>query len=541
MNPPTEESPMDVLYWQAAQRDDAALARAVADRRTLKSVWAMDQAALLDDYFYYLKRLGLWQVLEKLRPEEGERFIVPFMQLVMIYLAKQACGIGSMNALPEVLFSDQSAMRLIGFNAHQLRQGICRRGLWRRKARVKYGPVCPEMLANHIAKMGAKTVEELFNKAIRLLARSGVFPPRIVASIDATDVRTTRRYKGCGAVTRKKRTRDKTGRLHEIQITVFGWKVWAVMENTLCIPLAIRIAPIQTPDNVMTRPLIQQAQNNLGKWAVLDTVLLDRGFLDGEDLWWIREQGIHFVTPAKETMHVWDEAQRLAESGPPTDVFPRQRVETLHHGQGQKAWTEQVATTVVGVPALNTYDAFGPPGHADQAHRKNFQPYPIHAVVVQTFQGNRQPSQGTPCVLLTDLDVSNPFLAFDAYDQRSLIENGLWRNGKQYWHLNHPPQRNEGAVTSHVYLSLMTIALTVCFRRWADTQTAALEQNKKIGIQRYWRQLAAQNASKVIAFLEDRYGVFYLSEVLCLAGIPILEPQPNARSLEHLRIQYHLP
>lgn len=36
--------------------------------------------------------------------------------------------IGSMKALPLLLLSDEALMQLMGFNAQEVRQGICQRG-----------------------------------------------------------------------------------------------------------------------------------------------------------------------------------------------------------------------------------------------------------------------------------------------------------------------------------------------------------------------------------------------------------------------------
>lgn len=534
-----EEGCMDVLSWQVVRRDDEVVARALWEDRRVKSIWAMDQTALLDDYFYYLGRLGVLDAVGKTHPWEGKRFLVPFCQLIMLYLAKQACGIESMNALPEVLFSNEGAMRLLGFNAYQIRNGVCQRGQWRRQDPDKYGPVCPEMLAANIAKMGHERVEELFNRSIRYIARTGILPKKLTVSLDATDILTTEKYEGCGRVARKKTEKDKRGKLQTIEVMVHGWKLWGVMECSLGIPLALRIAPIQTVDNTYTRSIIEQAEKNLGKWAKIENVVLDRGFIDGEDLWWIKERGFHFVIPAKSDMHVHGEARRLAERSDKENIFPANRIEKVKHGYGKKAWIEEIETSLVGIRGLTCYDAYGPEGEAKKGNRKNFEGKPINAVVVTLFDG-KEPRSGKPCVLMTDLDVDDPFVVFDLYDQRSLIENGLWRSGKQYWNLSHAPRKTEGAVISHCYLTMMTMALTACFRSWADEQAEKLQSGKKLGIERYWRKLDAQNAARVIAFLDDAYGIFYLSEVFTLLEAEIIEPHPNARSLDQLKSKFNL-
>jgi hypothetical protein len=56
------------------------------------------------------------------------------------------------NALPRLLFSDEALMQLVGFNAQQIRQGICQRGATRRQGERLPGPICPATLANNIVK-----------------------------------------------------------------------------------------------------------------------------------------------------------------------------------------------------------------------------------------------------------------------------------------------------------------------------------------------------------------------------------------------------
>jgi hypothetical protein len=64
------------------------------------------------------------------------------------------------------LFSDEAVMQLVGFNAQQVRQGICQRGATKRQGERSPGPICPEMLANNIWKVNLRDLESLFNGAI---------------------------------------------------------------------------------------------------------------------------------------------------------------------------------------------------------------------------------------------------------------------------------------------------------------------------------------------------------------------------------------
>jgi len=71
--------------------------------------------------------------------------------------------------------------------------------------------------------------------------------------------------------------------------------------------------------------------------------------------------------------------------------------------------------------------------------------------VVLRWGGRTYPDGGT--VYLTNGPVADPFVAFDTYDWSSVIENGIFKEGKQPWHLEHFPQRTEAAVLVQCYFN----------------------------------------------------------------------------------------
>jgi len=52
----------------------------------------------------------------------------------------------------------------------------------------------------------------------------------------------------------------------------------------------------------MACSLLEQAQHNLGTWAQIETIVIDRGYLDGADLWNVQQMGLRFVICGKSTM-----------------------------------------------------------------------------------------------------------------------------------------------------------------------------------------------------------------------------------------------
>ena len=208
------------------------------------------------------------------------------------------------------------------------------------------------------------------------------------------------------------------------------------------IPLAAKVVQIQDHEVSFTRDLVSQARTNLGSHARLRCVLFDRGFLDGADLGWLTQQGIGCVGPAKANMTVTADAQALAAAGVGRVA---RRVHTVAHGQGKPRWTARRETEVVGLPDLTTYDQYGPEEHARQRYRTDFEGYPLNAVVIRKWP-SRDYGPGGKVVFLTNEAVDKPLRVFDAYDDRSLIENCGIKESKQAWNLKHPPQKTAHAV-----------------------------------------------------------------------------------------------
>jgi hypothetical protein len=133
------------------------------------------------------------------------------------------------------------------------------------------------------------------------------------------------------------------------------------------------------------------------------------------------------VVPAKENTAVTVDAQAQAAAG--EGITVGRRVHTVRHGQGKTAWTERLAMEVAGITGLTTDDQYGTPAQARRANRRDFQPNPIHAVVVRQWN-NRDDGPGGKTVFLTNAPVDKPLQPFDDYDDRSLIENCCIKESK---------------------------------------------------------------------------------------------------------------
>jgi hypothetical protein len=202
----------------------------------------------------------------------------------LLYRLKTWFGIERMNALPALLCSDEALMQLVGFHAQPVRQGLGQRGAAKRQGERPPGPISPETLANKIVKLNLWDLERVVNGAIRALAKAGVLDKQGTGMADGTDGETTAHDQGCGPVTRTVRIEDKQGRVHAIEVTVYGWKVLLLIDARTTIPLAVKVVKIHAHEALWTRALVTQARINLAGVARLQKVICDQGCLDGTTL-----------------------------------------------------------------------------------------------------------------------------------------------------------------------------------------------------------------------------------------------------------------
>src|SRR5438132_2044314 len=493
------------LNWKLACRDDAKVAQELYAGREIEEMHELSEAGLLDEFCVFLEELGMMQAFEQMQLPGAKRMLIPTVQFVLLYLLKVLFGGQSMNELPRVLFSDLGLMELVGFNAHQCANGLTKRGDAQRQTKKKQGPISAQCLAENISKLTEEEMERLFNQMVQLLARQGMFTGKLLVALDGSKLPTPKSYEGCGKLkqTRSVKVKGQKEAATE-EYYVYGWKVLVLIEVQTRLPLAMKVVKIQDYEGKWLVPLLEQAQHNLGTHAHIETIVVDRGYLDGEDLWRVHQLGVIFVICGKASMAVTQDAQGLAKA---ERASVRERV--VRRGHGKTASEQRLRTELVGIEALTSYDQYGDAASTQYAHRTDYVGQPINAVVVRKWE-NRIPKTGGT-VYLTNGAVRDPFVVFDTYDGRSVIENGIFKEGKYPWHLLNFPKRTEAAVIVHCHLTLLVMGLTTAFRLWqkqqATTSTAQTEILPTLssallggeGIARWRKRLQEENRDKIIA------------------------------------------
>ena len=456
--------------------------------------------SFVEPFLAFLGEVGFFEILRV----DGEKFIRQMAEvslLLLTYQVKVLLGLSGMNCVGQTLFRDLALLRLIGYTTAQLRDGFCRRG-----KTDKQKPLHKNVLADAVEKLTADELSYILNESMRRLAGKGVLAESQGRfALDATDLETTARFKDCGAktVTERKWSRKEKKQV-EIEKTVHGFKLLALYDVHLRIVVAAKVVKIQEHESQFTRELLRQGVSNLGP-GVIRVLLIDRGFLDGLTLWQIKhDDGVDFVVPAKDGMHVKTDARAFLKEKPDGQLV----IAAERPGQGP---TQTGHVKLIGIAGLTTYDQYGNEAHQQRANRADFEGNPLNAVVVTEFEQHLYaPDQAK--VFLTSLPVTDALTVLDLYGLRSLIENTLFRELKQGWFIGCFPKKTAEAVRGHVFLTLTIFNLTNAYRTDSGQQLA------QRGIRRQRREWT--DVHLVIVLAGDYYAIFDVEEIFILLGRP---------------------
>jgi hypothetical protein len=77
---------LERLSWQWASRDDAQVAQALYAGEEIEEMHELSEAGLLDDFFVFVRQIGMMAVLEEMELPGVRRVLVPAVQFVLLYL-----------------------------------------------------------------------------------------------------------------------------------------------------------------------------------------------------------------------------------------------------------------------------------------------------------------------------------------------------------------------------------------------------------------------------------------------------------------------
>ena len=458
------------LDADSVERNDQAVAQALNAGEPIDAVYSLNEAELLSGFLDFLKETGIIAHWQTFSIEQVQRIFLPAFVFVLLYSMRVLFGIASSNALPALLFSNLAVMSLLGFTIRQVIEGMTLRGRSHRSGKGEYALMDPATLSETISKANAQELEKLFNGVIHCLAAFGIFMAEAMVVVDGTQIETTALYQGCGCLKVEKRKRTKKGGNVTVVELVFGWRLIALMDLVTLTPMAIKMVKIQANEVPHLVEMVEQAQENLAPYSRIRWLVADRAYVDGKSLYKLNQMGIRFVVIAKSTM-----LARQAALDMKGKVAYYDRTETKRHGQGCSLWHQKLHSRVYAVTNIRDWAAYRPPVVPGKPLRREARPA-LNAVVVEKWR-NHPPSLHGPRVYLTNAPVDNPWLIVDFYDDRSWVENGLFRNSKQFQTLTRWfPKKTEAGVRSHLVFVMMVNAITTAYRLWQKKQTSDNER-----------------------------------------------------------------
>jgi len=561
------------------ERDDEFVEEALRRKMPLEGAFNAEGATDVDELLYLLESdLKVLPLLEALRPpdshenESGKtvaaRVMYPSLTLNLVSLISRfLSAVGGPEVLSVVL-TDPRYMGLLSFTLEEVREGTTKRsvgltGKTRSERGGKFeeagemGPVrnpgraegnrgafSSQTVAGHEASLEPQALEEAFNGLVQAVAARRLLPRKVLGILDSTGEESVPSCVDAGKVKKTVKLDSKARRPGTKEVMVKGFKMWALMDAETGIPLAIRFSTIEKPENDGVRDIVLQAKKNLEGHCTLVGLAVDRGFLDGDFLYWLKkEEGIDWVCPAKEKMLVTQEARdrvsevlKLKRRGQETREETASRLARRSHEKhdGVSFFEANVGPgrqllLLAGVENLYCTDFYGPGGaNSSRVNSKKYRPTALHATVVLNWpdrpdddrQDEKQHDEENkgPVVLLSPIPEAGN-TRFLRYDQRSLIENRLNREAKQHLGLGSTLVRTMDGMRTATYFSMMALlAFRVLEIRTEEADAAVDRRAEKLGLVRYRRKLKVENRNKLILYVDGKMGMLYVWDVLRLAG-----------------------
>jgi len=83
------------LVWHTARRDQAGIAEKLANEQEVHEIYGLGDAGLFDEFFSFLRELGIMKVLEQLSPRRHRKRESPvcFSTVMLIYFMRIVAGL----------------------------------------------------------------------------------------------------------------------------------------------------------------------------------------------------------------------------------------------------------------------------------------------------------------------------------------------------------------------------------------------------------------------------------------------------------------
>jgi hypothetical protein len=459
---------------QAGERPDMAMTTATGP---------LDELVALHD------ELGALAVLERVGTER-QRAGLQDRLLLRTLAALPFVGNTGFGSLTGVLFREPAVLLRLGWSPVQLQQGDNDRHRHPDGRQVASLPCHPDTLRDALARISEQAWRHAQQLAVQGLFDRGLVRGRVYA-VDGTGLGTEGRVVALVCVS-----------AHRPLVVA-----WRYLAGT---------ASEKGREASVTRGLIAQALA-LGGPGCIRLLLADALYADGPLLAWLKcVHGIDALVRLPEDRLLYQDLQQLAA----TDSLAWQQHRYLRVRQGHK---ERCTVALAGLGQLDNWDSF-----RQAAAGYGVAEATLWACLIREMAPRAQPL-AEAWALVSTRDWPRPAVALTAFRSRWVIEDDTFRELKEGWGLERQRWGTaEATVRGRVALTLLAFNTEQVYRTRGGAQLAGK------GIRRLRQEQQRElGAAPAVVYVDGRYGVFALEELLALVGAPVrqsVRPRPQPAS-----------
>lgn len=427
----------------------------------------------LDEIIVLMKELGILKELEKIERDMEEGYIPMWFINNSLALSK-LLGEKSIRGMQEGMFRDAGVLRIIGCTAKEMREGF---DSSRNKGENK--PCNVDALRYSVSNTPVEEALGVWENIAKSLRKNGISKGTTYI-IDATKLLVYGDYEGAGENVIIEKVITKTGKIVKRKKIEKGFKIvyiQSVYKGKLGPIESFRIIPINEHEITVADELVEEVGQRYGKERV-KLLLVDRGFLDGARVKEWKKEGIDVIIPLKKNMDLLKDMNGLLKL----------------EGAGRAA--RRKGLEVVGFEEMSSLESYE--GR-------------LNGLLVTTYKGKKIPEDRRWGFLTTlPLDTEKKVLAaYDAYDDRSLIENKTMRELKQGWDLPKLTEMSKESVYMNIFLEALMYDVLIAYR--SKKGDHLIDR----GVRRIRREEIGGRI-KVIVFVDRWYGVIEFRDFLAL-------------------------
>jgi hypothetical protein len=444
-----------------------------------------------DELVYLMASLKFFEHIDQVKVVEERTGIPNDVQKRCLALLP-VVGIPTIANTPARLFKDAGLLHFLGCNAQQMANGFTQRGPKKKNQQPKRLPFHEDDLRNLLKAIAPTQSQRFFTGCIGELFRAKYVRGGIHA-IDGTEILVgdAKTFEGTGTITVPVHHKDGSTTYE----TKTGYKLIYLLnlKPDREVVVSYRLVPLNTHALQVVREMVTETLD-LGGAGVIELLLMDREFVDGDLINWLKgDHGIDVIIPVKENMDILEDMRGLARIDQrPWQTYTKLVRRRVHKDQPKQKVVAHVR--VKGFAGLTTWSSC---------------PIPLNGILRLKDDETPNDAHG----LVTTLPVRDAIRIDRQYGARWGIENDGNRELKQGWDLETLWGRTLAAVTMSVVMKLLGYNYVKLFHTRSGSRLIAN------GMRRL-RARVLDEGFQVIVYAGNEFGVFHIEEIATLLGAP---------------------